>query len=80
MSRDKRQGQIFSGVHRQRTEAHLVLGGFAILLIVGGALMVFLLGPGPAIPGIAIIAAVGTVLLALYKGLDLLESWLRRQG
>jgi hypothetical protein len=74
----KRQADTRSGAHRQRTEETLVLGGFAIVLVLGGALMVLVLGSGPAALGIGLILLVFGLFLLLYKGLGLLEAWLRR--
>ncbi len=78
MEPERRQEEVRSGAHRERTETSLVMGGFAIILVVGGALMVFLLGGGPATVGIGIILLVFGVFLFLYKGLGLLEAWLHR--
>jgi hypothetical protein len=58
MSRKDRQNEVRSGAHRERTEESLVLGGFAIILLVGGALMVVVLGSGPATFGIGIILVI----------------------
>ncbi len=74
----KRQTEVSSGAHRERTEETLVLGGFGIVLVVGGALMMLVLGSGPATLGIGVILLVFGVFLLLYKGLGLIEVWLRR--
>ncbi len=79
MRKRDRQEEVRSGVHRQRTEESLVLGGFAIVLVVGGALMLLLLGTGPATVGIAIILVVLGLFLFLYKAMGLLEAWLKRE-
>jgi hypothetical protein len=72
----KRQGEVYSGAHKRRTETHLVLGGFGIMLVVGGVLMAIILGPWPAAIGVSVIALAVTLLLILSRGLDLLDSWL----
>lgn len=79
MARIKRQSDIASGAHHERTEESLVLGGFAIVLVVGGALMVLVLGSGPAALGIGIILLVFGIFLLLYKGLGILDAWLKRE-
>lgn len=78
MARIKRQTEVASGAHRQRTEESLVLGGFAIVLVVGGALMMLVLGKGPATLGIGVILLVIGIFLMLYKGLGMLDAWLKR--
>ena len=79
MNRKDRQEEVRSGAHRERTEESLVFGGFAIILVVGGALMVLVLGNGPAAFGIGIILLVLGIFLLLYKALGLIEVWLRRE-
>ena len=79
MARIKRQADVASGAHHQRTEESLVLGGFAIVLVVGGALMVLVLGSGPATLGMGIILLVFGIFLLLYKGLGVLDNWLKRE-
>jgi 1,4-dihydroxy-2-naphthoate octaprenyltransferase len=74
----KRQSEVSSGAHRARTEESLVMGGFAIVLVIGGALLVLILGTGPATLGIGVIVLVFGIFLLLYKGLGLLEAWLKR--
>jgi len=74
-----RRREVSGGEHHRRTEERLVLGGFAILLVVGGLLTLLLLGKGPATVAIGVLQLVVALLLILYKGLDLLERWLREQ-
>lgn len=78
MSKRNRQEEVQSGLHRQQTEESLVFGGFALVLVVGGALMLLVLGTGPATVGIAVILVVLGLFLLLYKAMGLLEAWLRR--
>jgi hypothetical protein len=47
--------------HRARTDRGLLLGGFGLLLVVGGALVAFFLGGGAALVAIGIL--VGALLL-----------------
>ncbi len=68
-----------SGSHRQSTEEQLVLGGFIILLVVGGLLMLLIMGRGPATIGFGVLLLGIGLLLALYKGLELLEYFLKRE-
>ena len=71
------QAEVSSGAHKRRTEHRLVLGGFLVLLVVGGLLVLLLLGRTPAVVAVAVILAAVALLLALYKGFDLLGEWLR---
>ena len=48
--------------HRARMDRELLVGGFGLLLVVGGALAAFFLGGGTAIVAIAVL--VGAALLA----------------
>jgi hypothetical protein len=77
VEKGKRQEDVYSGAHKRRTETHLVLGGFAIMLVVGGTLMALVLGPWPAAIGVSFIAIAIALLLILSRGLDLLDSWLK---
>lgn len=71
------QAEVSSGAYKRRTEDRLVLGGFLVMLVVGGLLAILLLGHTPAVAAVAVILAATALLLALYKGFDLLEEWLR---
>lgn len=73
-----RREEVSGGAHRRHTEARLVLGGFAILLTVGGLLIAVLLGTGPAAVAVGVLLLATGLLLALYTGMGLLESWLKR--
>ena len=66
--------------HRRRTERTLILGGFGVLFVIGGAALWYQYGPGAAL-------AAWTCLgggLALFGGLWLLlrlaERWVNRRG
>ncbi len=78
MGHNGQQEEVASGRHKRRTEDHLAMGGFAILLVVGGLLMVWLLGTGPAAVALGVILIAAGLLLALYKAFELLEEWLKR--
>lgn len=60
--------------HRRRTDRDLILGGFAILFIVGGGLVWYFYGLGAAVAGWG--CMLGGVLLAglLYLLLKLMEK------
>lgn len=73
----KGREQIQGGVHHRQTEERLVLGGFAILLVVGGALTLVLLGREAAALAVGVLLVVSGLLLAIYWGLGLVEMWLR---
>ena len=78
MERRKLQKEVTSGDHHRRTEDQLVVGGFAIVLVFGGLLMLLLLGKGPTIIAVGAILLAAGVLLALYKGFELIEIWLKK--
>jgi hypothetical protein len=77
VKQSRRQEEVYSGTHKRRTEMQLVLGGFAIMLVVGGTLMAVILGPWSAAIGISVIVLAVALLLIVSKGLDLLDSWLK---
>ncbi len=54
----RRQEQVSSGAYKRQSEERLVLGGFAIILAVGGLLTALLLGTGPATLAVAVILMV----------------------
>jgi hypothetical protein len=70
--------EVVSGEHHRRTEGQMVLGGFAIVLVVGGLLTLLLLGQGPATLAVGVILVAAGVLLAVYKGFELVELWLKK--
>ena len=74
-----REQEFSGGVHRRQTEERLILGGFAIMLVVGGLLALLLLGRGPAAVAVGVLLLAIGLLLMLYKGLELLERWLGEQ-
>ncbi|MHB1417350.1 MAG: hypothetical protein ACYC1C_19050 [Chloroflexota bacterium] len=64
--------------HHRRTEQQLVLGGFALVVLVGGALVWFLYGPTPAAIAVAVVLGAGAVLVLLLALLRALDTWARR--
>jgi hypothetical protein len=63
--------------HRRRTEARLVLGGYLILLVVGGGLVWILYGRGAALTAVGCLLAISIVAGLLWLLLGLLERWVR---
>jgi hypothetical protein len=78
MDRKSIKKEISGGDHHRRTEGQMVLGGFAIVLVVGGLLTLLLMGRGSATVAVGVILLAAGVLLALYKGFDLVEVWLKK--
>jgi tryptophan-rich sensory protein len=68
--------------HRAITDRNLLLGFFAVLFIVGGALIFIFYGGGAAALGIACMA-VGAILAGVVTlvmlGLDWVSGWLDRK-
>jgi hypothetical protein len=68
--------------HRSLTDRNLLLGFFAILFIVGGALIFLFYGGGAAALGVACMA-VGAILAGVVTlvmlGLEWLSRWLDRE-
>ena len=61
--------------HRQRTERNLVLGGFALLFVVGGGLIWLLWGPGAMAMGWLCMGGGVALFGGLWLMLKLLEIW-----
>lgn len=72
------QAEVASGRHRQTTEARLILGGFALLLVVGGGLTAIFMGSSVAALAIVVIGLSTGLLLLLYMALSYLERWLKQ--
>ncbi len=73
----RREGS--GGTHKTRTEERLVIWGFVILLVVGGIFTFLLLGRDAAAIATAVLVIAFGLLLTLYKLLDVLEKWTKRQ-
>lgn len=68
--------------HRARTDRNLLIGFFALALVVGGALIWVFYGTGAAALGIICIgggAVLIGILLGLMVGLQWLSDWLERR-
>ena len=63
--------------HRARLDRELLVGGFGLLLIVGGALAAFFLGGGAALVAIAILVGAGLLAGLIYLVLNGLERLAR---
>ena len=59
--------------HRAETDRGLLLGGFGLLLVVGGALVAFFLGSGPALVAVGILLGAGLLIGLLYLLINALE-------
>ena len=68
---------MMDGAFRRSTEGHLIIGGFLIVLLLGGGLAWLLFGRTVALIAGGIMVG-GMILLAvLWLALRLLESWAR---
>lgn len=76
--RGRQQEEIATGRYKQTTEGRLILGGFALMLLVGGGLTALTLGMDSAIIAVTIIALAVGLLLLIYVAFGLLEVWLRQ--
>jgi hypothetical protein len=61
--------------HRRRTEARLVIGGYLILLVVGGGLVWGFYGRGAALTAVGCLLVMAVVVSLLWLLLGLLERW-----
>jgi hypothetical protein len=59
--------------HRAQTDRELLLGGFGLLLVVGGALVALFLGGGAALVAVGILAGAGVLVGLLYLIIQALE-------
>ena len=64
---------------RRQTEHRLILGGFLIVTVIGGALIWMIYGATAAAIAVAIIAAGALSLGGLWLLLRSLEAWSRRE-
>lgn len=76
--KDRQQEEVATGRYKRATEERLILGGFALVLVVGGGLTTLFLGLGSAAVAIAVVALATGLLLLLYMALGSLEGWLKR--
>lgn len=63
--------------HRARTDRELLVGGFGLLLVVGGAFAAFFLGGGAALVAIGILLGAGLLAGLIYLLLNGLERLAR---
>jgi hypothetical protein len=61
--------------HRRQTERNLVVGGFVLLFVVGGGLIWYFWGLGPALAGWVCMGAGVALFGGLYLVLKLMEWW-----
>ena len=61
--------------HRRKTERNLVIGGFALLFLVGGALIWWLWGAGAMMTGWLCMGGGVALFGGLYLILKLMEIW-----
>jgi hypothetical protein len=59
--------------HRARTDRDLLIGGFGLLLVVGGALIAFFLGGGAALVAVGILVGAAVLVGLLYLLINALE-------
>jgi hypothetical protein len=63
--------------HRARTDRELLVGGFGLLLVVGGAFAAFFLGGAAALVAIGIVLGAGLLAGLIYLILNGLERLAR---
>jgi hypothetical protein len=63
--------------HRSQTQSHLILGGFAILLVVGGLFIWWMYGAGAAFTGVTCLLIFMVLFGLLFGILKLMELWAR---
>ena len=61
--------------HRQQTDRILVIGGFGLLFLVGGALIWYVYGIGAALAGWVCMGGGVALFSGLYLVLKLMEVW-----
>ena len=72
-------GPLKPGKHKRRTEARLVLGGFAIILVMGGALMWRIYGQEFALVGLGVMVGVLLLFAVLWFVLKAAEDWAKSE-
>lgn len=65
--------------HWQQTQVRLIVGGLAVLFVVGGGLVWWLYGAAAALTAIACLLAAASVLGGLWLILLLLERWVKEE-
>jgi len=65
--------------HRRQTESRLLLGGFVIILVVGGCLIWRFMGPVSALLAVAVIVGAGLIFILLLLLLRALDAWARSE-
>ncbi len=66
--------------HRQQTYTRLVLGGFSILVLVGGGVVWLLYGRSAALTTVVCLLVAASLFGLLWLILSLLELWVREDG
>ena len=65
--------------HWGQTQARLIIGGMAVLVIVGGGLVWLLYGAGAAVTAVLCLLAAAGVMGLLWLILFLLELWVKEE-
>ena len=65
--------------HRAQTQSRLILGGFAILLVLGGAFIWWAYGGGAALVGVSCLLSFMALFGLLFGILKLMEMWSREE-
>lgn len=74
-----RERPLTPGEHKAHTEWVLVVGGFAIIVVLGGALMWLIFGPTFALIGLAGMVVIVVLFVVLYWLLKALEAWAKSE-
>jgi hypothetical protein len=76
-----RKGRSFSpDLHRRQTQNRLILGGFLLLVGIGGGLVWLLYGQSAAITAVACLFGAAGLFGVVWVILTLLELWVRDEG
>jgi hypothetical protein len=63
--------------HWRQTQVRLILGGLAVLIVVGGGLVWLLYGRAAALTAVSCLLAAAAVLALLWLLLTFLERWVK---
>ncbi|MCL5111180.1 MAG: hypothetical protein M1401_20370 [Chloroflexi bacterium] len=77
--KDGKRRPFRAEAHHRQTEGRLILGGFLIIVVIGGGLIWWIMGPVPALIGLAIVLLAGVLFGLLLLLLRALDAWARSE-